>query len=280
MVKTKYLFKIYYIGSKFHGSQRQSKVMTVEDYIIYELQKKGYIIELKNSEFEFASRTDRYVSARGAYFTCITQKKPILMDINSGLPKEIGVWAYNEVPLEFSARKNAILRHYIYIYPKPISFLEKTSHLNLTIVEKACKLLEGKHDFRNFSKKENNIIKTVRDMESVMLSTYDDHLIFEFKSKSFLRQQIRRTVKKLMELGTNEISYDDFLELFDPTKNISYQPADPYGLILWDIKYDKKVGLIEDLKSKERMHNYFMKKQLHFRLKYQLFRILQQNNFC
>jgi tRNA U38,U39,U40 pseudouridine synthase TruA len=117
-------------------------------------------------------------------------------------------------------------------------------------------------------------------MKSVILSTYNDHLIFEFKSKSFLRQQIRRTVKKLMELGKNEISYDDFLELFDDTKEISYQPADPNGLILWDIKYDKKVTLKEDLKSKERMYNYFMEKELNYGVKHQLFRILQRDNFC
>ena len=174
MTQIKYLFKMYYIGSKFHGSQRQSNGLTIEDRVISELKEKSYITEVRNSEFEFASRTDRYVSARGAYFSCITKKKPILMEINSGLPHEMGVWAYSEVPIDFSARRKALLRKYLYIFPTPISYLERVYELDIKIMKKACKLLEGRHDFVNFSKREPNVVNTVKDMKSVILSTYDD----------------------------------------------------------------------------------------------------------
>ena len=60
---------------------------------------------------------------------------------------------------------------------------------------------------------------------------------------------------------------------------MSYQPADPKGLILWDVKYDEKIKFIEDVKSKERRNNFFLNKELNYGLKYQLFRTLQQNNF-
>ncbi|MFX1385136.1 MAG: tRNA pseudouridine synthase A [Promethearchaeota archaeon] len=279
MTHIKYLFKMYYIGSKFHGSQRQLTVLTIEDRLILELKKKNYLTEVRNSEFEFASRTDRYVSARGACFTCITNKKPILMEINSGLPHEMGVWAYSEVPLDFSARRNALLRKYLYIFPTPISYLKKAYGLDIKIMKKACKKLEGRHDFINFSKREANVVNTIKDMKSVVLSTYNDYLIFKFKSKSFLRQQIRRTVRKLIELGTNVISYEDFLKLFNKDEIFSYQPANPDGLILWDIDYDPKVIFKEDEKSKEKMKKYFYKKQVNYSLKNQLFRILQQDDF-
>ncbi|MFW9826751.1 MAG: tRNA pseudouridine synthase A [Candidatus Thorarchaeota archaeon] len=279
MAQIKYLFKMYYIGSKFHGSQRQLNVSTVEEQMILELKKKNYLTDVRNSEFEFASRTDRYVSARGACFTCITNKKPILMEINSGLPHEMGVWAYSEVPTDFSARRNAVLRKYLYIYPTPISYLKKTNELDIRIMNKACKILEGCHDFVNFAKRETNVVNTVKDMKSVVLSAYDDYLIFQFISKSFLRQQIRRTVKKLIELGTNVISFEDFLKLLNNEEIFSYQPAEPDGLILWDIEYDQKIIFKEDEKSKEKMRKYFYKKQISYGLKSQLFRILQQDNF-
>ncbi|MFW9998836.1 MAG: tRNA pseudouridine synthase A [Candidatus Hodarchaeota archaeon] len=280
MRKSRFLFKIYYIGGQqYHGSQRQSDVITIEHCLLNALIEKKYIQKPNNSEFEFASRTDRFVSARGACFTCVTQKEPKLMEINSVLPKDIGIWAYSEVPLEFSSRYNAILRHYVYIVSTPISYLQNTSGLNVEIMKEACKQLEGRHNFVNFSKKEIDMINTIRDMDSATLSTKDDYLIFQFKSKSFLRQQIRRIVKKVLELGKYEITYDDFLELFNDSKAFSYQPADPRGLILWDIKFNDEIMFIEDQKSKERRNNFFQTKELEFGFKHQLFRALQQNDF-
>lgn len=280
MTKSKFLFKFYYIGTqKYYGSQRQGDILTIEHTILKALEKRNYIQKLKDGDFEFASRTDRFVSARGACFTCITQKEPILMEINSILPREIGIWAYTEVPLEFSSRYNAIFRHYIYIVSTPMSYFQKISDINVDVMRKACKQLEGRHDFVNFFKREGDLIKSIRDMDSATLSIQNDYLIFQFKSRSFLRQQIRRMVKKILELGKNEITYDDFLDLFDKSKVISYQPADPRGLILWDIKFDEKINFIIDPKSKERMDKYFSKRTLDYNLKYHLFRALQQDDF-
>ncbi|MDX1797254.1 MAG: tRNA pseudouridine synthase A [Candidatus Lokiarchaeia archaeon] len=280
MLNSKFLFKIYYIGTnEYFGSQRQPSLMTIEESILNALISKGYIRNIEKSKFEFASRTDRYVSARGACFTCITEREPILMEINTALPKEIGIWAYSEVPVEFISRFGAILRHYVYIVPYPISYFKKTSGIDINLMKKACKDLEGNHDFANFSKKEDDKIVTIRDMDSVSLSIYDDYIVFQFKSRAFLRQQVRRMVKKVLELGINEISYNEFLNLFDVSKNVSYQPADPQGLILWDIKFNENIDFIVDPKSKERMDNYFIKKKLDYNLKYHLFRALQQNDF-
>ena len=280
MAKSKFLFKIYYIGKKnYYGSQRQPSFLTIEQSLLNALENKGYIHTLKNSDFEFASRTDRFVSARGACFTCILEKEPILMEINSVLPSEIGIWAYARVPLEFSSRFDAVLRHYVYIVPVPISHLQKTSGINIETLKKACRQLEGRHDFLNFSKSETDVINTIRDMNSVTFSIHNDYLIFQFKSQSFLRQQIRRIVKKILDLGQGKIHYEDFINLFDTSKVISYQPAEPEGLILWNIRYNEKIEFVEDLKSKERMNNFFTKNHLKYGLKSHLFRVLQQDNF-
>jgi len=279
MEKSKYLFKIYYIGkSKYYGSQRQRNAITIEHCLIDVLKKKNYIKESENSGFEVASRTDRLVSARSAYFTCIIEKKPILMELNSALPKEIGIWAYAKVPLDFSPRYNAILRHYVYIVPTPLSYFQDSYSFNIDVLKKACSHLEGRHDFINFSKKEKEDKLTVRDMNTVKLSVIEDFMIFQFKSKGFLRQQIRRIVTKLLELGKGDIDYDTFLSLFDATKSFSYQPADPKGLILWDIIYDSEINIKEDLKSKKRMELYLLEKKLKFGLKHQLFNILHKDN--
>jgi tRNA pseudouridine38-40 synthase len=280
MSNSKFLFKIYYIGAKeYFGSQRQPGLITIEESILNALKSRGYIQDIEKSKFDFASRTDRYVSARGACFTCVTEKEPILMEINTALPKDIGIWAYSEVPLEFTSRYGAILRHYVYIVPYPISYFKTTSGIDLDLMKKACRDLEGYHDFANFSKRQDDKKTTLREMDSVKLSIYDNYIIFQFKSKAFLRQQVRRMVKKILELGTHEISYKEFIDLFDVSKEISYQPADPQGLILWDIKFEEGIHFVVDPKSKDRMDKYFHKKKLEYNLKYHLFRALQQNNF-
>ncbi|TFG01471.1 MAG: tRNA pseudouridine(38-40) synthase TruA [Promethearchaeota archaeon] len=281
MESRRYLLKFYYIGrKKFHGSQRQKNLLTIEECLINALNEKKYIKDVKTSGFEVASRTDRFVSARAAAFSFITTKKPILMEINSELPKEIGIWACSKVKIDFLSRFNAIYRHYKYIIPEPLDNIQKNSKVfDLNLIRKACKQLEGKHDFINFSKPGKEEEKTVRDMDSVKVSINNDFLVFDFKSRAFLRQQIRRMVKKILELGKGEIEYDDFLKLFDVSKQFLYQPADPSGLILWDIKFDDNIKFEVDIKSKKRMETYFLNQELKFGLKKQLFRILQGDDF-
>jgi tRNA pseudouridine38-40 synthase len=243
------------------------------------LLNRKYINSIEDSGFEAASRTDRFVSARGACFTCILNRKPILMEINSALPAEIGVWAYAKVPLDFFSRYNAILRHYIYIVPRSLLYHMKNRPLNIGIMQKACRELEGHHDFINFSKRGKAEKTTIRDMDSVELRIIQDFCIFHFKSRAFLRQQVRRMVAKILELGRGDIDYETFVSLLNPSEDISYQPADPRGLILWDVIYDKKVLIKEDQKSKERMIKFFMEKKRTFEFKYHLFNLLQQDDF-
>ena len=276
----RYLFKFYYRGStKFFGSQRQKELLTVEGCLLNTLKETKYIESVKRSKIEFASRTDRFVSAKGSAFAFNTLKLPILMEINRALPNEIGLWAYTEVPQNFLSRFNAVYRHYKYIVPQSLTFLKKKKDIDTNLMHKACKKLVGKHNFRNFAKIENKEQKFIRDMDSVNLSIVNDYMMFDFKSRAFLRQQVRRMVKKILELGIGDINCEQFLKLFDDSVEMSYQPADPKGLILWDIKYDDKIKFKIDLKSKERLNHYFLIQENKYAHKQQLFRILQQNDF-
>ena len=276
---TKFLFKFYYIGSeKFYGSQRQLNFPTIESYLINALIKKDYINGVNESDFEVASRTDKFVSARGATFSVITSKAPILMEINSELPYEIGIWAYTGVPLEFSSRFNALYRYYKYLLPIEIRDLHAGNSINIDLLKHACKELEGQHDFKNFAKRENDKINTIRTLNLASVNFMDDFLIFCFKSKSFLRQQIRRMVKKLTEVAIGKINYSEFLSLFDTANYVSYQPANPVGLILWDIVYEKDIQFEIDQNSSKRMMSYFDRMEKKNNLKKMLFHVLQHDN--
>jgi len=178
---------------------------------------------------------------------------------------------YLKIRRDLKTEFNAISRHYKYILTN--------DGLDLDIMKNACKELEGKHDFVNFSKRDKEEKKTVRDMDSVTMTIVNGYIIFNFKSRAFLRQQIRRMVRKIIELGKGEIEYDDFLRLFDASSYHSYEPVDPLGLILWDIKYGNNVKFKIDPKSMNRMEKYFQIQKQKYGLKYQLFKILQHDNF-
>ncbi len=279
MEKSRYIFKFYYIGSKkYHGSQRQPDYLTVEECLLNALKERKYIKDEKKSGFEVASRTDKYVSARGSTFSFVTEKKPILMEINAALPKNIGIWGYSKVPNDFYSRYNALYRHYKYIVPYLINFRRNITSNNLNKMIKACKTFEGRHDFSNFSKQEKENEKTIRDIILASLRVDSDFLIFDFKSRAFLRQQIRRMVAKIFEVGLEIITFEEFLDLFNPSKTYSYQPANPLGLILWDINYGKKIQFTIDTKSQERMNKFFLEQEMKFSTKQKLFSLMQHNN--
>lgn len=272
---TRYVFKFFYFGKNYYGSQRQLNYITIEECIINALLKKKYMLDVRSSGFEVASRTDRHVSARGAAFSFITEKSPILMEINSVLPKDIGIWAYVKVPQDFSSRFNAEYRHYKYILP----IYPNDSIMDLEIMRKACKELEGRHDFANFFKKEKDEVNTLRDLMVARFEKHESFLIFNFKSKAFLRQQIRRMMAKILELGKNIIPYDDFLRLFNPSEEISYEPAKANGLILWNVYYGQKLTFEIDKKSVERMKTYLSERYRDFFLKSGLIHIMEQDDF-
>ncbi|MFX1236303.1 MAG: tRNA pseudouridine(38-40) synthase TruA [Promethearchaeota archaeon] len=273
---TRYIVKFYYIGSnKYLGSQRQKDYPTIENAIISALKKKEYIDSDSESKIDFASRTDKNVSARGCTFSFTSKKELYLMELNTALPKNIGVWSRAKVPLDFSSRHQAVLRHYRYIYP---CFHIIPKHRDLKLLKKTCQILEGTHDFRNFCKKEAEESNTIKTLELATVKMEESFIIFDFKSKSFLRQQIRRMVRKIIETWEGTITIEEFLELLDESRNFSYQPADPKGLILWDILYDENVEFKIDLKSHERMLGYFETKYKIQKLKNKLFSVLQKDD--
>ena len=269
----RYLIKYFYIGSEnYFGSQRQQNNLTIEECIITALKIKDYIKDNRSANLEFESRTDKLVSAKGATFSFLCQKETILMEINNALPWDIGVWACAEVPLNFLSRYNALYRHYKYL------LRYDSSAIDIDVLKRACKEFEGTHNLTNFSKIDKEGLLTRRTIDLAEVVVKDKFLIFDFKSKAFLRQQIRRMVKKILEVGEGIITYEDFIALFNSKEYVSYQPAEARGLILWDIIYDNSIDLMIDPRSYERMMKYFSSQELDLSFQVKLFKILQHDN--
>ncbi len=275
--KQRYFVKTYYIGDNYYGSQRQDREESIEGAIITALKEKDYIKDEKESIFEAASRTDRFVSARGAVFSFISQKKFYPEELNTVLPLDIGVWSHAVVPLDYMPRRKAISRQYKYVVEHSIHWYEKNFDFNIDLIRKGCELLQGRHDFVNFAKKDkNNEKNTVKDLQTIQFSILNNYIVIDLISRSFLRQQVRRMVKKLIELGTNVISIEEFNSLLDPTKSFSYKPASAKGLILWDVQYTPEIVFTSNNKGLQRMVQFFNENYNNSHFKMQFFDLLRE----
>lgn len=203
---------------------------TIEGILIEALKKIGWINDTDESNYNNAGRTDQGVNALSQTVAFNTKEKIILPALNTNLPKDIRCWAYAQVPEEFNPRRDAISRTYKYyaVYEGE----------NLRAMKKAVSLLKGTHDFRNLCTPKPNE-KTIRTLFESKIEKLGDLLVFTFTSKGFLWKMVRKTVTVLRKIGSGEKPLTYLKDLLDPSYKPrgGVAPADPHGLILFDIKY-------------------------------------------
>ena len=108
--------KIAYLGTDYHGFQRQPNLTTVEGEILSALDETGVVADVNKCGFGVAGRTDRGVHSLGNVITFLTEEEVRINQLNNALPKSIRVLAQAKVPLHFKVRY-ALNRHYRYLRP-------------------------------------------------------------------------------------------------------------------------------------------------------------------
>ena len=134
--------KIGYIGTNFHGFQRQPDLRTVEEELIYHLRKLGYIDDLKKSRFRIAGRTDAGVHSLGNVISFQSEKEVRVNEINNSLPDDIQILAKAPVRFGFKPRY-AEMRQYRYVLFR--------SDLDLYKLNEVAEIFKGTHNFTNFT---------------------------------------------------------------------------------------------------------------------------------
>ena len=69
--------------------------------------------------------------------------------------------------------------------------------LDISLLKKGAKVLEGKHDFSTFRASSCSAKSPIKKMNSVKVSKKGDQIVLIFKSKSFLQNQVRSMVGSL-----------------------------------------------------------------------------------
>lgn len=224
----KVALKVAYIGTDFHGFQRQPDVNTVENELINALKSADLIDNLKDSGYAIAGRTDRGVHALGNVISFRTPEDVVINQINDHLPKSIRILAKAGVPFGFKPRyaKN---RYYRYV-------ITGREDLDLDKMEEASKIMEGTHDYSNFSKRtERNPERTI---DEIKISKKDDILILDVLGESFLWNMVRKIASVLFLVGTSDLDIDEVKKFLDPSFDAAITPMPPEGLILMDTVYE------------------------------------------
>ena len=244
----RYQLLIEYVGTDFRGWQIQKKGSTIQGLIQEKLTKllKEKII------LNGSGRTDTGVHAiqQSAHFDCKSEIKDLikfLKSINHFLnDKGVAVTKIKKRSNKFHSRYSAKQRIYRYIIFNQISepVIEKNrgwhvrKPLDLELIKKGAKKLIGTNDYSTFRSSSCHAKSPIKTIKSIKVKSLKNKIEIEFKSQSFLQQQVRSMVGCLKYLGEKKWDLKTFNKAFRSKKRIlCAPPAPPEGLFLARVIY-------------------------------------------
>lgn len=235
-----------YDGSRYHGSQIQQTVPTVQG----ELESALNSVTGEKVRTAFAGRTDQGVHAKGQVAAFCTgsslQPEVLARALNHYLPDDIVVKKAYVVNDDFDPRRDAIsreYRYYIWNNEAPSPFSRSSAYhipasIDVEMMNKACRHIVGTHDFISFAGSLYGLKNTVRTVYSADFSKTGAFVIFNMIANAFLPHQVRHTLGALLKVGTGKLSIDDFSRFLQVKETGAAGPAaPPHGLYLMKVNY-------------------------------------------
>ena len=179
--------------------------------------------------------------------TKITIEK-LAKGLNSLLPEDIFVKKVEEVSDDFHARFSAIGKEYMYILnvgeynPLERNYVyQHNKKLDVVEMERAMKYFEGTHNFKSFTKSDDekddyvrtisqtNLIRDPKDLNKITLI---------FVGTGFLRYMVRNMVGLLIEVGEGKRKSEEIISiLHSEDRRTAGKTANPEGLYLKNVFY-------------------------------------------
>lgn len=247
---------VAYLGTSFHGWQRQRALRTVqgelEDALVRATAKKRVAIV-------GAGRTDAGVHAAGqvAHADLAARVPPqgLIRALNRCLPPEIRVRQVEPVQSSFHARRSAKAKTYVYracwsapdlpwkgirsaVVRRPVSWQR---------LEEAVAMLPGRRDMGSFSVPDPEQEASERELYRVELRRREAGLSLTFVGDGFLRYQVRRMVGAALEVGWRSRSLGSLGQLLAearPGSHIWTAPA--RGLTLEKVHY-RRIRVVDSV---------------------------------
>ena len=244
----KYLMTFAYDGTFYEGYQVQGMKKTVQKAIEDCLYKINSNQPVKISA---SGRTDKGVHANNQKAHFILKKEieenKLKNSLNKLLSNDIYIKKIEKVSPDFHARFDVVKKEYIYkinlgeYNPIQAHYLfQYNKPLNIEAIKKASSYLIGEHNFKAFTKVDEEKESYIRTIYDIKINYEKDILTFTFIGNGFLRYMVRNIVGTLVNVGEGKINSNDLNDILrseDRKKAGLKAPA--CGLYLNNVYYQK-----------------------------------------
>jgi tRNA pseudouridine38-40 synthase len=244
----RYQILIEYVGSSFVGWQIQKRGNSIQKTIQSTLSK---LLKQKIT-LHGSGRTDAGVHAleQSAHFDVknkISNINKLIKSLNFFLNiKMISIINIKKRNQKFHARYSAKERSYLYLIQNRLSpsIINKDrvwhirKKLDFDLIKRGSKKLIGNHDFSTFRASNCNAKIPIRTLNNIIVRQSKTQIKFRFKSKSFLKNQVRSMVGCLKFIGEKKWSLKKFENVIKSKNRKNCAPPAPaHGLYLEKITY-------------------------------------------
>jgi len=242
----RFLMKLMYDGTAFHGWQFQPGQRTVQNELEKALRHFG-----ANPALVIASgRTDAGVHALEQYahfdYAGSMNEEQLVLAFRSLLDEDVRVLRVWRVADDFHARFLACERCYKYLLAKgknPFNrlYMGFLAHYRLDVdtMQELAPLLIGCHDFSSFSKDNPAVPNHVCTLKELTIQDRSDYLEFWFRADRFLHHMVRRIVGTLVNFSHLELPAEELQRILEDrnARQTLVITAPPQGLYLCGVKY-------------------------------------------
>ncbi|MDH6059246.1 tRNA pseudouridine(38-40) synthase TruA [Chrysosporum bergii ANA360D] len=238
---------IQYLGTHFHGWQRQKHQRTVQEEIETAIAAVlGYHVTLHG-----AGRTDSgvHAAAQVAHFeaTGFIPPHKWASILNSYLPEDILIRASATVDDRWHARFTATYRRYRYtiytekrpnLFVSPFSWHYYYAPLDECLIQAALEPLMGKHHLAAFHRAGSKRSHSWVEVQAAECHRSGAFLHIEIQANAFLYGMVRLLVGMLAQVGCGKLTLASFNELWKQERREKVKhAAPPQGLCLLRVGY-------------------------------------------
>jgi tRNA pseudouridine38-40 synthase len=238
---------IQYLGTHFHGWQRQAKHRTVQE----EIESVLEAVLGDSIRIHAAGRTDTgvHAAAQVAHFDAPSHiPAHRWADIlNSRLPQDILIRASASVSSTWHARFSAVWRRYrytLYTDPRPNLFVRPLAWhyyyepLDVALIQDALNPLIGKHHLAAFQRSGSRRPHAWVDVQAAQCDRQGSFVYIEVQASGFLYGMMRLLVGLLVQVGRGLRSPVSFTELWTTQRREEVKYSAPaHGLCLLRVGY-------------------------------------------